>query len=107
MAFVHLDMIRMQLLLFTLSNCLDIRLQFIYFLICNNILSIDCYDSVDACIVLGLNVSLEPTEFDRELESLNGIGSLSVERTGDCANFDLSVTFLTLPGDLPEMTVII
>ena len=53
----------------------------------------------------GLNVSLEAFDFDRELESLSGIGSLEVIKSGDCANFDLAVTFLTLPGDLPEMTV--
>lgn len=55
--------------------------------------------------IIGLNVSLEATEFDKELESLNGIGSLSVTKDGDCANFDLAVTFLTLPGDQEEMTV--
>lgn len=53
----------------------------------------------------GLNVSLEAADFDRELESLSGIGGLEVTKTGNCANFDLAVTFLTLPGDLPQMTV--
>ncbi|XP_052805044.1 fibrocystin-L-like isoform X2 [Mya arenaria] len=53
----------------------------------------------------GLNISLEDYQFKRELESLNGIGSLSVKKVGTCAAFDLEVTFLTLPGDLPEMTV--
>lgn len=53
----------------------------------------------------GLNVSLEDYEFDRELESLSGIGALEVTKSGTCANFDLEVTFVTLPGDLPEMTV--
>lgn len=53
----------------------------------------------------GLNVSLEDYDFDNELQSLNGIGQLEVTKTGTCANFDLAVTFLTLPGDLPQMSV--
>ncbi|XP_053372863.1 fibrocystin-L-like [Mercenaria mercenaria] len=53
----------------------------------------------------GLNISLEEKDFSKELASLNGIGSLSVTKEGDCANFDLSVTFLTLPGDQGEMKV--
>lgn len=52
-----------------------------------------------------LNVSLEAADFDRELESLEGIGSVSVVKQGDCANFDMITTFLTLPGDLPQMSV--
>lgn len=60
--------------------------------------------AIITCII-GLNISLETAEFDKELESLNGIGSLSVTKDGDCANFDLAVTFLTLPGDQEEMTV--
>ncbi|KAL4228989.1 Fibrocystin-L [Mactra antiquata] len=53
----------------------------------------------------GLNVSLEADQFNKELRSIEDIGALSVEKRGDCANFAMSVTFLTLPGDLPEMTV--
>ena len=53
----------------------------------------------------GLNVSLDDIDFGKELESLVGIGDLSVIRTGDCANFDLKVTFDSLSGDLPQMTV--
>lgn len=55
--------------------------------------------------ISGLNISLEADKFDIELESLRGIGALSVERDGDCANFNLQTTFLSLPGDLSEMTV--
>ena len=50
-------------------------------------------------------MSLDAENFQRELESLRGIGSLDVIKEGGCAAFDLHVTFLTLPGDLPEMTV--
>ncbi|XP_052286416.1 fibrocystin-L-like [Dreissena polymorpha] len=53
----------------------------------------------------GLNVSLGEYEFQRELESVNGIGSLNVNKQGTCAKFDLIVTFLSLAGDQPEMTV--
>ena len=52
-----------------------------------------------------LNVSLTDTIFGMELMSLVGIGDLSVTKTGDCANFEMRVTFSSLPGDLPEMTV--
>ena len=55
--------------------------------------------------VLGLNVSLDEVDFGKELESLVGIGDLSATKTGDCANFNLQVTFESLPGDLSEMTV--
>ncbi|XP_060573258.1 fibrocystin-L-like isoform X2 [Ruditapes philippinarum] len=53
----------------------------------------------------GLNVSLEAKDFNKVLSTLNSIGSLSVEKEGNCANFDMKVTFLTLPGDQPEMEV--
>ena len=50
-------------------------------------------------------MSLDAVDFGKELGSLTGIGDLSVTKTGNCANFDLRVTFESLPGDLPEMTV--
>jgi hypothetical protein len=53
----------------------------------------------------GLNISLDEKDLDKELESLKGIGSLNVIKSGDCANFDLVVTFLTLPGDQEELIV--
>ena len=52
-----------------------------------------------------LDVSLTGEIFGKELESLIGIGDLSVLKTGDCANFQMTVTFLSLPGDQPEMRV--
>ena len=55
--------------------------------------------------VTGLNVSLDDVDFGKELESLTGIGDLSVTKTGNCANFDLRVTFESLSGDLPEMSL--
>ena len=52
-----------------------------------------------------LNVSLTAKEVKDVLETLAGIGKLDVQKNGTCANFDLAATFLTLPGDLQEMTV--
>ena len=50
-------------------------------------------------------MSLDEVDFGKELESLVGIGDLTATKTGDCANFNLQVTFESLPGDLSEMTV--
>ena len=60
-----------------------------------------------SCIVflIGLNISLEPEDFKTQLESLNGIGSVSVTREGDCANYNMSVTFVTLPGNQEQIQV--
>lgn len=48
---------------------------------------------------------MDAPEFEKVLESIKGIGALSVTKNGDCANFDMVTTFVSLPGDLPEMTV--
>lgn len=67
------------------------------------------YNSYDGYVfsifILGLNVSLDEVDFGKELESLVGIGDLSVTKTGNCAIFNLQVTFQSLPGNLSEMTV--
>ncbi|WAR05573.1 PKHL1-like protein, partial [Mya arenaria] len=47
----------------------------------------------------GLNVSLESFDFDKELESLEGIGALSVEKEGTCAKFDLKLSARGLQGN--------
>ena len=45
------------------------------------------------------------TTFGKELESLVGIGDLLVTKSGDCANYNMRVTFMSLAGDQPEMIV--
>ena len=52
-----------------------------------------------------MDVTLDAIDFGKELESLPGIGDLSVTKTDNCSNFDLRVTFESLPGDLPQMMV--
>ncbi|XP_041373046.1 fibrocystin-L-like isoform X2 [Gigantopelta aegis] len=40
-----------------------------------------------------------------ELKALSTIGEISVERNGDCANFDYELTWITQAGDLNPITV--
>ncbi|XP_053372850.1 fibrocystin-L-like [Mercenaria mercenaria] len=54
----------------------------------------------------GINVLLKDEEFKRELESLQTIGGVKVQKSSrGCFKVDISIEFLTLAGDLPELTV--
>ncbi|XP_060603397.1 fibrocystin-L-like isoform X3 [Ruditapes philippinarum] len=53
-----------------------------------------------------IEISQPAANFQRELESIQGMGSVNVVKKGDGANFELTITFLSLPGDLPPMTVL-
>ncbi|XP_045210443.2 fibrocystin-L-like isoform X2 [Mercenaria mercenaria] len=52
-----------------------------------------------------LNISLEASDFAKELQSLYGIGSVLVTKEGDCANFNLSITILDHPGNQEEIKI--
>ncbi|KAL4228553.1 Fibrocystin-L [Mactra antiquata] len=53
----------------------------------------------------GLNVSIEAGDYRKQLQSIQGIGALEVEKDDTCDKFDVKVTFKTLPGDVSEMSV--
>ncbi|KAL3885610.1 hypothetical protein ACJMK2_025660 [Sinanodonta woodiana] len=53
----------------------------------------------------GLNITLDVGDLKKELESIPNIGSLLVEKIGNCTNFDLIITFYTLSGDQEQLQV--
>ncbi|XP_076109510.1 fibrocystin-L-like [Mytilus galloprovincialis] len=55
--------------------------------------------------VSGIDYSLENELLADELETMPGIGNLGVKRSGDCANFQYDITFLSRPGDVPPLNI--
>lgn len=49
-------------------------------------------------LVLDVPYDLSAVQLKSLLETMNGIGSLTVSRTGTSSNFYITVTFDTLPG---------
>ncbi|VDI83753.1 Hypothetical predicted protein [Mytilus galloprovincialis] len=55
--------------------------------------------------VTGIDYSLENELLADELETIPGIGNLGIKRSGDCANFQYDITFLSRPGDVPPLNI--